>query len=177
MPRPSSITRNISGGKLNGFGTVVPLIWTRNLGIVLAMAVFLYVLYLLATEYISAERSKGGMLLFLQHQVPKLRLPEDQEALNLQQPPPLSTEVKEQISYDTTLPVEAHAATLVWDKIIYDIKAAEGSRRLLDDVQGWIKPGTLTALMVSQLCRFGRSPYPVAEIVIRVLRGLERLHS
>jgi ATP-binding cassette, subfamily G (WHITE), member 2, PDR len=42
---------------------------------------------------------------------------------------------------------ETHAANLLWDGLCYDVKVKDGPKRLLDDVEGWIKPGTLTALI------------------------------
>ena len=39
------------------------------------------------------------------------------------------------------------AATFLWENLGYDIKVKDGHRRLLDDVEGWGEPGTLTALM------------------------------
>lgn len=43
--------------------------------------------------------------------------------------------------------VETCSTTFIWDNLCYDVKDKGGSRRLLDDIEGWIKPGTLTALM------------------------------
>ena len=34
-----------------------------------------------------------------------------------------------------------------WKDVCYDIEIKGESRRLLDNVSGWVKPGTLTALM------------------------------
>lgn len=34
-----------------------------------------------------------------------------------------------------------------WRNVVYDVPVKEGTRRLLDNVSGWVKPGTLTALM------------------------------
>ncbi|KAK4153503.1 P-loop containing nucleoside triphosphate hydrolase protein [Chaetomidium leptoderma] len=34
-----------------------------------------------------------------------------------------------------------------WKDVVYDIDVKEGKRRLLDNVSGWVKPGTLTALV------------------------------
>ena len=34
-----------------------------------------------------------------------------------------------------------------WRDVVFDIKIKEEPRRLLDHVTGWVKPGTLTALM------------------------------
>jgi ATP-binding cassette, subfamily G (WHITE), member 2, PDR len=37
--------------------------------------------------------------------------------------------------------------TLRWHDVVYDIKIKSETRRILDHVDGWVKPGTLTALM------------------------------
>lgn len=34
-----------------------------------------------------------------------------------------------------------------WQHVVYDIQVQGEDRRLLSDVSGWVKPGTLTALM------------------------------
>lgn len=36
-----------------------------------------------------------------------------------------------------------------WQNLCYDIKIKGQPRRILDNVDGWVKPGTCTALMVS----------------------------
>lgn len=40
-------------------------------------------------------------------------------------------------------------AHFAWSGLTYDIKVGKQTKRILDDVYGWVKPGTLTALMVS----------------------------
>ena len=35
----------------------------------------------------------------------------------------------------------------MWRGPNYDISTKDGTKRLLDDVNGWVKPGALTALM------------------------------
>ncbi|RFU25670.1 hypothetical protein B7463_g10669, partial [Scytalidium lignicola] len=40
-----------------------------------------------------------------------------------------------------------HEGVFTWRDIIYDIHIKDKPRRLLDHVSGWVKPGTLTALM------------------------------
>jgi ABC-type transport system involved in cytochrome bd biosynthesis fused ATPase/permease subunit len=42
---------------------------------------------------------------------------------------------------------ESHMDTFTWRDVVYDIKIKGEPRRLLDHVSGWVKPGTLTALM------------------------------
>ena len=45
--------------------------------------------------------------------------------------------------------VKTQTAIFHWEDVCYDIKIKKEERRILDHVDGWVKPGTLTALMVS----------------------------
>ena len=119
----------------------------RNLGIIFAIMSFLCCVYLLSTEYVIASRSKGEILLFCRGQEPKNH---DEEAQNIcgdGTADPKAT--REDRSNPTWLnDVDTHSATFIWDNLSYDVKLQKGgSRRLLNDVEGWIQPGTLTALM------------------------------
>ena len=40
-----------------------------------------------------------------------------------------------------------HRRAFTWEGINYHVPVAGGTRRLLHDVNGYVKPGTLTALM------------------------------
>ncbi len=42
---------------------------------------------------------------------------------------------------------EVHRKTFTWEGINYHVPVPGGTRRLLHDVYGYVKPGTLTALM------------------------------
>jgi ATP-binding cassette, subfamily G (WHITE), member 2, PDR len=119
----------------------------RNLGIILAIMVFHCALYLLATEYISLQKPRGEVLLFRRRKLPQVRMKEDEETkgglenkLDLHEEPSVSTKI--------TAIEMAHAANFVWNELSYDIKVNKGQKRILDNVEGWVKPGTLTALMV-----------------------------
>lgn len=120
------------------------LTYRRNVGILFAFVVFGCVTYLIATEYISAKRSKGEVLLFRRGQVPKLATPADEEAKSRDQV--TSHDLTRQITVPTA--IQKQTAVFHWDGVNYDIKIKGEPRRLLDDVDGWVKPGTLTALMV-----------------------------
>ena len=54
-----------------------------------------------------------------------------------------TTEKEEQI--DNAIP--AQQSVFTWKDVVYDIEIKGEPRRLLDHVSGWVKPGTLTALM------------------------------
>lgn len=119
----------------------------RNLGIILLLMVFLCILYLAATKYISAQRSKGEVLVFRRGEMPKMHSLDEEESLSTPRIPRVVDE--KGAKSKSNLPVKSgkDSAKICWDSLNYDIKIKGGNRRLLDDVEGWIKPGTLTALM------------------------------
>jgi hypothetical protein len=45
--------------------------------------------------------------------------------------------------------LQRQTAIFSWKDVVYDIRIKGEARRILDYVDGWVKPGTLTALMVS----------------------------
>ncbi|EXJ77766.1 ATPase [Capronia epimyces CBS 606.96] len=71
------------------------------------------------------------------------------------------TEEKQVVSSDSSLrdqstPAEASTETLIqntsvftWKNLSYTVKTPHGDRKLLDNVQGWVRPGMLGALMGS----------------------------
>lgn len=117
----------------------------RNLGILFAIMSFLAGLYLLATELVSAQRSRGEVLIFRRGQEPRTKLTNDEEARDSHTNSNLYTHGGQDMKWLED--VETGAATFLWDSLCYDVKVKGGSRRLLDNVEGWIQPGTLTALM------------------------------
>lgn len=121
----------------------------RNLGILFAMMCFLCGLYLLATEYILAQRSKGEVLIFRRGQQLKIATTNDEEAQATCRAKDIqSFSVQQRFSSSESLKDnETCAATFLWEDLCYDVKIEGGHRRLLDDVEGWVEPGTLTALM------------------------------
>ncbi|MCJ1270047.1 hypothetical protein MMC22_009941 [Lobaria immixta] len=121
----------------------------RNLGILFAIMAFLCGLYLLATESVSAQRSKGEVLIFRRGQEPEGKSTKDEEAQQAPKSPYIRSDSAQEGRQSTTWldGIETRAATFLWDSLCYDVKIKGGSRRLLNDVEGWIQPGTLTALM------------------------------
>ncbi|KAK7206452.1 ABC-2 type transporter-domain-containing protein [Myxozyma melibiosi] len=117
----------------------------RNLGITWGFVVFFCGIYLLSTEYISAARSKGEVLVFKRGQLPPaLAHPDDVEAANMHEKQKLeSSSSSEQIN------IQKQTDIFFWKDVCYDIKIKKEPRRLLDHVDGFVKPGTLTALMGS----------------------------
>ncbi|PGH03637.1 hypothetical protein AJ80_08658 [Polytolypa hystricis UAMH7299] len=115
----------------------------RNLGILIAFMIFFMFTYLVATEYISEAKSKGEVLLFRQGHQPKHSNDSDVEATG-----PLAGE-KNAGSGDQEVAasIQRQTAIFQWQDVCYDIKIKTEERRILDHVDGWVKPGTCTALM------------------------------
>lgn len=119
----------------------------RNFGILIALMILGLAAHLITTEYISAKRSKGEVLLFPRSKVPEFKAREDEEAgaddratADMVAVTKTTTEVPPSIQKQT--------AIFHWSDVNYDIMIKKEPRRLLDQVDGWVKPGTLTALMV-----------------------------
>lgn len=114
----------------------------RNFGILVAFMIFFNVVYLTATEFISSDKSKAMALVFRPGHVPKyLQLRQDAEG---GMPGPNILEVQRT---NDTIRLPEQRDVFSWKAVNYDIPVKEGTRRLLDNVTGWVKPGSLTALM------------------------------
>ncbi len=107
--------------------------------------VFFLGTYLTATEYISASKSKGEVLVFRRGHVPvELREAEadDEESIQPVQHGIVDEPSKEAMAEFNGL--EKQTAIFHWEDVGYDIKIKGEPKRLLDHVDGWVEPGTLT---------------------------------
>ena len=124
-------------------------IW-RNLGFMFAFQIFFLVVYLVATELNSATASSAEVLVFRRGRVPKYitgqatksdeELPAGEKVLSTS-----SGKQDEAVGEVRAIPPQKDVFT--WRNVVYDITIKGEPRRLLDHVSGWVKPGTLTALM------------------------------
>ena len=114
----------------------------------IALMVFGCAVYLIATEYISAKKSKGEVLLFRRGHVPDPEPTADEES-NVEDRVNTETVLaREKTVPDAPASIQKQTAIFHWNSVNYDIKIKGEPRRLLNKVDGWVKPGTLTALMV-----------------------------
>jgi len=99
--------------------------------------------YLIATEFITEKKSKGEVLVFRRgHKaLKKSKLEEDLEGGSGR-----GIAVEKTQSDDIAI-IERQTAIFQWKDVCYEIKIGKEHRRILDHVDGWVKPGTLTALM------------------------------
>ncbi|RAH51169.1 ABC-transporter [Aspergillus brunneoviolaceus CBS 621.78] len=112
----------------------------RNFGILCAFTIAFLAFYLVATELNSRSFSGAQSLLFRHGHVPLAFQQYIQE-------PGASVLTAPQDKEETEPPLPPHRDTFTWRNVCYDIEIQKEKRRLLDNVSGWVKPGTLTALM------------------------------
>jgi ATP-binding cassette, subfamily G (WHITE), member 2, PDR len=133
---------------------VRPLTTRRNFGILIAYIIFFTAAYILAAEYLSLTPSKGEVLLFRSETIrannsrKSTKQDEETGVIQVQDRQPKSTN-----SSPGSTQVGGHSSVFYWSKVCYDITIKGNPRRILDNVDGWVKPGTLTALMVSIFSR------------------------
>jgi pleiotropic drug resistance (PDR) family protein len=117
----------------------------RNFGILFAFMFGLMGIYLVATEYITAKKSKGEVLVFRRgHKTPG---PKSRSTEDLESAPTGRNVAVQNDSSDNIAIIERQTAIFQWEDVCYDIQIKKEHRRILDHVDGWVKPGTLTALM------------------------------
>ncbi|GLA21539.1 hypothetical protein AnigIFM62618_011208 [Aspergillus niger] len=119
----------------------------RNVGIMVAFWVIFTTAYLVATEVLSMARSRGEVLIFRRGLLDKkkstLRMANvDEEAVR---PPTVTMVQLDDIRKTNALQGKGHI--FHWQDVCYEIRSNKEVQRILDHVDGWIQPGTLTALM------------------------------
>ncbi|KAL4982994.1 ABC-2 type transporter-domain-containing protein [Aspergillus falconensis] len=122
-------------------------VW-RNFGILLSFLIGFMAIYFLASELNSSTTSTAESLVFRRGHVPEYMRPgytrpsDEEKAVEKGDTKPAN-----QPSTDTDFPLPPQRDIFTWQDICYDIEIKGEPRRLLDNISGWVKPGTLTALM------------------------------
>lgn len=119
----------------------------RNVGIIFAFMVFLMVVYLGATELISGKKSKGEILVFRRGHTPASLTEKSHDEETADSGANGTALTKTESYIDASDIIQKQTAIFSWKDVCYDIKIKSEERRILDHVDGWVKPGTLTALM------------------------------
>ncbi|KKF94252.1 ABC transporter G family member 11 [Ceratocystis platani] len=121
------------------FGMSKSDLW-RNIGIVLAIIVLFLFLNVTLGEMVNHGGPGGGAKVFDKPN-------QEREALN--------TALKEKLEARRANPSAEQTAelsfqseaVLTWENLNYDVPVPEGTRRLLNNIHGYVRPGELTALM------------------------------
>ncbi|KAI1333509.1 ABC-2 type transporter-domain-containing protein [Xylariaceae sp. FL0016] len=122
----------------------------RNLGVLFGFILFFMICHILASEYVTAAKSKGEVLLFRRGHKPaqfKDKKGDVEEGGRRNIGPVTSNGSGSKPKDGSGSKLEDVRSTFTWQDVCYDIKIKGEPRRILDHVDGWVKPGTLTALM------------------------------
>ncbi|KAL6798111.1 ABC-2 type transporter domain-containing protein [Trichoderma sp. SZMC 28012] len=120
-------------------------VW-RNFGILMGFLFFFMAVYFIATELNSSTSSTAEALVFRRGHVPAHIMKGESGPTRTDD----GVDEKGLHVVNTNANInglEPQTDLFTWRNVVYDIKIKSEDRRLLDHVSGWVKPGTLTALM------------------------------
>ncbi|KAJ5937565.1 ABC multidrug transporter A-2 [Penicillium verhagenii] len=117
----------------------------RNFGILIGFYVFFLILYVVTSEFIRAKPSKGEILVFPRGKIPiyAKKVHGDDSEIGITE----KAQIGDGAQGQSTANLARQTSIFHWENVCYDIKIKGETRRILDGVDGWVKPGTLTALM------------------------------
>ncbi|OCK76589.1 ATP-binding cassette transporter [Lepidopterella palustris CBS 459.81] len=125
-------------------------IW-RNLGFLVAFGIFFMATYLLATEYNTATSSTADLLVFRRGHAPRSVTEAEKHAHAKDIESNRRTSIASQLADDKEIEefsISPQKEIFTWRNISFDITVKGGKhRRLLENVSGWVAPGTLTVMM------------------------------
>ena len=122
-------------------------VW-RNFGILIAFLIAFMAIYFAATELNSSTTSTAEVLVFHRSQKRALSRTTGPKSADVENGVELSTIKPTGTGKSENLGGLAPQQDIfTWRDVCYDVDIKGETRRLLDHVSGWVKPGTLTALM------------------------------
>lgn len=121
----------------------------RNLGIILGFLFFFLFTYLFISD-LNVNKSMGAdVLVFLHGRQPREITKADAKSnarVDAEQPAVVNSAPLEVVATKGTFP-PADRAVFVWENLSFTVMIKDESRRLLDGACGWVKPGSMVALM------------------------------
>ncbi|KAL0259352.1 hypothetical protein SLS55_005088 [Diplodia seriata] len=122
-------------------------VW-RNFGILIAFLIGFFFIYFVAVELNSSTTSTAEVLVFRRGNVPSYMKEGPKGVANDEEmAAPGTAERAGGAGGGDISVIPAQKDIFSWRDVVYDIEIKGEPRRLLDHVSGWVKPGTLTALM------------------------------
>lgn len=119
-------------------------VW-RNFGILLGFLFFFMFIYFAAVELNSSTSSSAEVLVFQRGRVPAYMQEGGKDSQDAERGEKAAAS-GDAADGDVNA-VEPQKDIFTWRDVTYDIQIKSEERRLLDHVSGFVKPGTLTALM------------------------------
>jgi ABC-type multidrug transport system ATPase subunit len=117
-------------------------VW-RNFGILWGFLIFFMACYFAAVEINSSTSSSAEQLVFQRGHVPAYMQPGNK---NPDEEAGAAKQGEDEGAGDVSA-IEEQKGIFTWRDVVYDIEIKGEPRRLLDHVSGFVKPGTMTALM------------------------------
>lgn len=127
----------------------------RNFGIIIGWFVLFVALTMLGMERQKPNKGGNSVTVFKRGEAPKAvndavknkELPGDEETGEKNTQNPVTQAESESSDQSEVQGIAKNTAIFTWQNANYTIPYKGGQRRLLQDVQGYVKPGRLTALM------------------------------
>lgn len=135
-------------------------IW-RNFGIIWAWWVLFVAVTVVATSFWRNSSENGPSLLIprenarvaqanrQQDSEGQAQVAEKEKAVSRRDEAPMTGSTDADTDGDNDLNLARNTSVFTWKNLTYTVKTPSGDRVLLDNVQGWVKPGMLAALMGS----------------------------
>ena len=127
-----------------GYGYSYSHLW-RNVGILAGFLIFFLVTYLLAVELNTSAASDPDVLVFL-HDGPGTH-PKAERNADIESGPVAAACTPPATTGSTSVSAPRIQDAFSWENVNLEVKVGGQPRQLLNDVSGWVRPGTLTALM------------------------------
>jgi ABC-type multidrug transport system permease subunit/ABC-type multidrug transport system ATPase subunit len=126
----------------------------RNFGIIIVFMIGFLACYMVAAENVAAKKSKGEVLVFRRGHKPASFKENkgDAESGGTPVAGPVGKSANGNVSDGNSSDKEAgmlqkQTSVFHWNNVCYEVKVKGETRQILNNVDGWVKPGTLTALM------------------------------
>ncbi|KAL2207756.1 hypothetical protein CC79DRAFT_1271577 [Sarocladium strictum] len=128
----------------------------RNFGIVCVYIIFFLILHIVTTELVAEKPSKGEVLVYRRGHKPVAAELAEKKREAAKDPEAAMASIGAALTHERSRThggnekagmLQEQTSIFQWHDVCYDIKIKGEPRRILDRVDGWVKPGTLTALM------------------------------
>ncbi|KAH8899834.1 hypothetical protein GQ53DRAFT_202929 [Thozetella sp. PMI_491] len=124
----------------------------RDFGLIIVFTIGFLVCYIVAAEGVSAKKSKGEVLVFRRGHKPASFKENKGDAESGGTPVGPAAVAQKSEKNDGNVSdregvLQASTSVFHWKDVCYEVKIKNETRQILNNVDGWVKPGTLTALM------------------------------
>ncbi|TIB72352.1 hypothetical protein E3Q23_03425 [Wallemia mellicola] len=118
----------------------------NNLGYISAFLVGYLIVTAIFTEYFNHTGGKGGVTVFAKTDKGKSKAREIEKPDDIESGPPQTTKEKGNKDIEVGA-INPSDADFTFKNVTYTVTTIAGEKRLLDKITGYVKPGTITALM------------------------------